>query len=251
MVTTITRPDSGKILFKGEPLHADHAFAMGYMPEERGLYKKMSVLNQLLFFAELKGMKARDAKQEAMKWLKRLDMESWAGKKLEELSKGMAQKVQFLCTILHRPDFIILDEPFSGFDPVNADLVKDLIIEMNKNGATILFSTHRMDNVEELCNQICIINHGKVALNGEAGSLRRSMFKNRYKVGYLGEPTFSGDSFVPEKSEKTPDGRTIFTFHTENDTANLLDYCRNSGNVVLFKEDLPSIHQIFVDTVKS
>jgi ABC-2 type transport system ATP-binding protein len=152
MVTTISRPDSGKILYKGQALNQNDALKMGYMPEERGLYKKMSVIDQLLFFAEIKGMSRTDAKQEAVKWLTRLEMQTWAGKKLEELSKGMAQKVQFLCTIIHRPEFIILDEPFSGFDPVNADLIKDLIIELRNNGATILFSTHRMDNVEELCD---------------------------------------------------------------------------------------------------
>lgn len=253
MVTTITRPDSGHILFNGEALQQEHAFKMGYMPEERGLYKKMSVIDQLIFFAELKGMKPSLAREEAMQWLKRLEMHTWAGKKLEELSKGMAQKVQFLCTIIHKPEFIILDEPFSGFDPVNADLVKDLIIELNQKGATILFSTHRMDNVEELCSHLCIINHGKVVLNGESGNLRRSMFRNRYKAGYLTEQSFDNSDFQPEFSEKTADGRYIYTFEAADDSRReaLLKTCSGKGGLVLFSEDIPTIHQIFVDTVTS
>lgn len=253
MVTTITRPDSGRILFQGEPLQQEHAFRMGYMPEERGLYKKMSVMDQLLFFAELKGMKPSAARQEANVWLKRLEMATWAGKKLEELSKGMAQKVQFLCTIIHKPEFIILDEPFSGFDPVNADLVKELIIELNRNGATILFSTHRMDNVEELCSHLCIINKGRVVLNGESGNLRRSMFKNMYKAGYLSEQTFTNGNFTPSATEKTTDGRFLYTFGPLEDGGRelLLQQCAAQGGLVYFSEDIPTIHQIFVDTVKA
>lgn len=253
MVTSITKPDSGMLKFNNEPLVQEHAFKMGYMPEERGLYKKMSVIDQLLFFAEIKGMPRSEARIEAIKWLKRLDMATWANKKLEELSKGMAQKVQFLCTIIHKPDFIILDEPFSGFDPVNADLIKDLIIELNKGGASILFSTHRMDNVEELCSHLCIINHGKVVLNGESGNLRRSMFKNEYKVGYLTATDFSNDPYKPIKMDHTVDGRYIYSFEapTESDREQLLQFCAKKGGLVLFAEDLPTIHQIFVDTVKS
>lgn len=252
MITSITRPDSGTMIFKGEKLTQEHAFRMGYMPEERGLYKKMSVIDQLLFFAEIKGMKRAHAREEAVKWLKRLDMGGWAPKKLEELSKGMAQKVQFLCTILHKPEFIILDEPFSGFDPVNADLIKELIIELNANGSSILFSTHRMDNVEELCSDICIIHKGKVALNGEAGTLRRKMFKNRYQAGYLQPAEFSGN-YLPERTEQTKDGRIIYTFHLEDSLQRnaLLENCAKAGELVLFREDLPGIHQIFVETVKN
>jgi ABC-2 type transport system ATP-binding protein len=253
MITTITRPDSGSIKFRGQKLHEEHALQMGYMPEERGLYKKMSVLDQMLFFAEIKGMKRSDARVEAVKWLTRLDMKTWAGKKLEELSKGMAQKVQFLCTIVHRPEFIILDEPFSGFDPVNADLIKDLILELHSNGATILFSTHRMDNVEELCEYLCIINHGKMVLNGESGNIRRRMFHNQYEAGYLEEKNFDTDGNKPVQSIKTQDGRFIYTFalpESGNREA-LLQHCVSKGGLVLFSEDLPTIHQIFVDTVKN
>lgn len=252
MVTTISRPDSGEILFKGEKLKEEDALYMGYMPEERGLYKKMTVIDQLLFFAEIKGVSRTRAKGEALQWLKRLEMDTWAGKKLEELSKGMAQKVQFLCTIIHRPEFIILDEPFSGFDPVNADLIKDLILELHADGASILFSTHRMDNVEELCNELCIINHGKVVLHGDSGTIRRRMFAQKYKAGYLDKKDFSQAIFSPISVEKTPDGRIIYTFAAQtNEREQLLAQCAAAGGMVLFTEDLPTIHQIFVDTVKS
>lgn len=253
MITTITRPDSGQILFRGEPLNELHAARMGYMPEERGLYKKMSVLDQLLFFAEIKGMSANAARDNAHYWLERMQMQSWTKKKLEELSKGMAQKVQFLCTIIHNPEFIILDEPFSGFDPVNADLIKDLIIELNQKGATILFSTHRMDNVEELCDYLCIINHGQLKLNGEAGTMRRRMFKNEYEAGYLEERNFENAKFKPQSSVKTIDGRNIYTFKLSDvsDREELLKQCASQPGMVHFSEALPSIHQIFVDTVKN
>lgn len=252
MATTISRPDSGTILFKGHQLTEDHARKMGYMPEERGLYKKMTVLDQLIFFAEIKGMKKSHAKEQAVYWLNRLDMGTWVNKKLEELSKGMAQKVQFLCTIIHQPEFIILDEPFSGFDPVNADLIKDLILELKQNGATILFSTHRMDNVEELCEHICIINHGKVVLNGNSGTMRRDMFKNNYKVGFLNKTSFSNANFQPIQEEILPDGRVIYTFHASDSQRDLLlQACVEKGGMVLFAEDLPTIHQIFVETVTS
>lgn len=251
MITTITRPDEGEIRYMGNPLQETDAAGMGYMPEERGLYKKMSVMDQLLFFAEIKGIRPAVAKEDAMKWLKRLEMESWAGKKLEELSKGMAQKVQFLCTIIHNPNLIILDEPFSGFDPVNADLIKDLILELNKNGATILFSTHRMDNVEELCDRICIINHGEVKLEGDAGTLRRSKFRNEYEAAWLIEPNLSSLTIKPENTIKTADGRWLsrFRLQSESERNNLLTQCAALPELVYFSELLPTIHQIFVDTV--
>jgi len=253
MLTTITKPDTGLILFKGEPLQENHASRMGYMPEERGLYKKMSVLDQLLFFAEIKGVKPQQAKITAKKWLARLDMQTWENKKIEELSKGMAQKVQFLTTIIHNPEFIILDEPFSGFDPVNADLIKDLILELNKNGATLLFSTHRMDNVEELCDYLCIVDHGQVKLNGEAGGLRRKMFKNQYEVGYLKSVSFLEDYLQPISSVQTADGRNIYTFQLQNssEVEILLSLATKKGDLIHFSEALPTIHQIFVDTIKN
>ncbi len=252
MATTITRPDSGTLLFDGQPLHESHALQMGYMPEERGLYKKMSVLDQLVFFAEIKGMPHAIARQEAIKWLKRLDMATWAGKKLEELSKGMAQKVQFLCTIIHKPKLIILDEPFSGFDPVNADLIKDLIQELHRDGATILFSTHRMDNVEELCEHLCIIHKGKVALHGDADSIRRQHFSNVYSIEFQNKVSFSNDRFRIVSEGNSAENRYHYSIETpiENREA-LVQYAASLGGLTAFSEELPTIHQIFVNTVTS
>lgn len=250
MATTITRPDSGTLLFDGQPLHEAHALQMGYMPEERGLYKKMSVLDQLVFFAEIKGMPHATARQEAIKWLKRLDMATWAGKKLEELSKGMAQKVQFLCTIIHKPQFIILDEPFSGFDPVNADLIKDLIQELHRDGATILFSTHRMDNVEELCEHLCIIHRGKVALHGDADSIRRRHFSNVYSIEFSNKVAFNNDLFKIVSEGPSAENRYHYSIHSEAENREaLVQYAATLGGLTAFGEDLPTIHQIFVNTV--
>lgn len=251
MITTITRPDSGEIFFNGEPLRAEHAARMGYMPEERGLYKKMSVIDQLLFFAEIKGLSGTAAKQEAAYWLDRMGIGSWAGKKLEELSKGMAQKVQFLCTIMHKPELVILDEPFSGFDPVNADLVKELIQELNSNGTTILFSTHRMDNVEELCSHICIINKGHKALDGPAGGIRRRMFRQEYEAGFMEPRSFDGAPFTPVSYSETSDGRHMYIFKLdqEEQVPALLACCTSRGGMVHFTECLPTMHEIFVNTV--
>jgi ABC-2 type transport system ATP-binding protein len=253
MITTITRPDSGQILYKGKPLVGDDAAHMGYMPEERGLYKKMTVLDQLLFFAEIKGLKGSAAKDNAHYWMKRLQIQDWAGKKLEELSKGMAQKVQLLCTIMHKPELIILDEPFSGFDPINADLVKDIIVELNRNGATILFSTHRMDNVEELCSHLAIIGKGKKVLDGESGGLRRRMFQNQYELGYLAEVDFSDSPYAQSSKTQTSDGRFIYRFDltAEESVSNLLQFGLQKGNFIHFTEALPTIHQIFVNTIKN
>ncbi len=176
MLATVTSPDRGEILLNGEPLTYKHVPLIGYMPEERGLYRKMSVVDQLLYFAELKGLSRSMAKIHVKKWLQRLDIIHWADKKMEELSKGMAQKIQFISTILHEPKFLILDEPFSGFDPVNADMVKDLIIELKNAGTTILFSTHRMDNVEELCHRLAIIHEGHKVLDGSISEVRQQPF---------------------------------------------------------------------------
>jgi ABC-2 type transport system ATP-binding protein len=253
MMTTITEPDSGTITYKGEALSENHAAKMGYMPEERGLYKRMNVIDQLLFFAEIKGVPKAIAIENAKKWLARMDMQTWERKKVEELSKGMAQKVQFLCTVIHNPEFIILDEPFSGFDPVNADLIKDIILELNQQGATILFSTHRMDNVEELCDYLCIINHGKMQLDGEAGTLRRKMFQQKYEAGYLEKKNFTEDKYKPINEIKSIDGRFMYQFQLNATELpeTLLQQCVNKTGLVYFSENLPSIHQIFVETVKN
>lgn len=253
MITTISEPDSGTILFNGSKLSAAHSALMGYMPEERGLYKKMNVFNQLLFFAEIRNVPKAEAEKRIKYWVERLQMQDWTKKKLEELSKGMAQKVQFLSTILHEPQLIVLDEPFSGFDPINADLIKDLIIELKERGATIIFSTHRMDNVEELCDDICIIHKSKVALNGKSGELRRKLFENEFDLGFLENESFNSTELQPIQHWTTPDGRFFYRFkiHNPEERKQLHSMIYSRPNIVHFGENLPSIHDIFVKTVQN
>ena len=253
MLATVTKADKGKILFHNEPLSTKHIPFIGYMPEERGLYRKMTVVDQLLYFAELKGVKRSDAKQEVKHWMNKLDIVEWADKKMEELSKGMAQKIQFVSTILHKPTFLILDEPFSGFDPVNADMVKDLIIDMKNQGTTILFSTHRMDNVEELCDQIAIIHQGKMILDGEIQSVRRSFFKNEYDLTFSSSDVSIPSHFNLANPVKTSTNRSEYRIQlTESQSPQeLLDFAYNTKSLIGFQEFVPSIHQIFVNQVST
>src|SRR5690606_5931624 len=167
IINQITAPDSGEVIFDGEKLNSEHIGRIGYLPEERGLYKKMEIGEQMLYLAQLKGLKRADAIQKIKYWFQKMEMETWWNKKIEELSKGMQQKVQFVATVIHQPDLIILDEPFSGFDPINANIIKEEILALNRNGATIIFSTHRMESVEELCDSIILINKSKKILDGK------------------------------------------------------------------------------------
>jgi ABC-2 type transport system ATP-binding protein len=251
MLSTITQPDSGEILFNDEALKERHAHQMGYMPEERGLYKKMTVADQLLFFAELRGLSTKDAKASVKRWLHRLDMMDWARKKVEEISKGMAQKVQFVSCVLHNPQLLILDEPFSGFDPVNADLIKDLIIELKNQGTSVIFSTHRMDNVESLCDHLAIIHQGEKVLDGSVSEIRRNHFTGMFDVGYHGEVDWLEAKVKPVSVEHHSDGKVMYRFQTGQDfgPADLLSVAMAKGGLVHYSEHIPSIHEIFVNTV--
>lgn len=182
IINQITGPDSGEIIFDGEPLAPKHIGRIGYLPEERGLYKKMKIGEQMLYLAQLKGLNKKEATDRINYWFEKLDILSWWDKRVEDLSKGMQQKVQFIATVLHQPDLIILDEPFSGFDPVNANLIKDEIIELNKKGATIIFSTHRMESVEELCDHIALINRSKKILDGNIKDIKNKYKNQTYKI---------------------------------------------------------------------
>jgi ABC-2 type transport system ATP-binding protein len=182
IINQITGPDSGEIIFDGEPLAPKHIGRIGYLPEERGLYKKMKIGEQMLYLAQLKGLNKKEATDRINYWFEKLDILSWWDKRVEDLSKGMQQKVQFIATVLHQPDLIILDEPFSGFDPVNANLIKDEIIELNKKGATIIFSTHRMESVEELCDHIALINRSKKILDGNINDIKNKYKNQTYKI---------------------------------------------------------------------
>jgi ABC-2 type transport system ATP-binding protein len=193
MVMQILLPDSGTIEIFEKPLKPSLTDRIGYMPEERGLYKKMKTVDVVAFFGEIKGMRRADALREARLWLRKLDLAEWAEKKVEELSKGMQQKVQFICTILHKPELLILDEPFTGLDPVNVNLLKDVMLELKNSGTTIIFSTHQMEQVEKLCDAICLINKGEAVLDGLLSDVKAKFGKGRVQMQYEGKADFLGD----------------------------------------------------------
>jgi len=250
MLATVTTPDRGDIFIQGESLSSKHVPLIGYMPEERGLYRKMSVVDQLLYFAELKGLSRSKAKENVKKWLHQLDIVHWADKKMEELSKGMAQKIQFISTILHEPKFLILDEPFSGFDPVNADMVKDLIIKLKNEGTTILFSTHRMDNVEELCDRLAIIHEGRKVLDGTIEEVRRNHFKNEYDLNFS-EPISIPEDIKFRNLEQSKSFSIRVTLNNEESYQDLLDWAYKTKKLKAFGEYLPTMHEIFVNKVSN
>lgn len=250
MLSTITQPDQGTIYLNGEPLTSKHIQLIGYMPEERGLYKKMNVVDQLLFFAELKGFTKQQAKDEVKYWMTKLDILDWANKKMEELSKGMAQKIQFISTILHKPKLLILDEPFSGFDPVNADMVKNLILDLKNSGTTILFSTHRMDNVEELCNKLAIIHKGEKILEGEIHPIRKQFFKHQYIVEFENQPNKEIPyTIIQNQVNHSGNWEVIVQSDNNQPTSEILKYFAQNHDIIGFRENLPTIHQIFVNLV--
>lgn len=187
LITQITGPDEGTILFRGQPLSPRHLIRMGYLPEERGLYRKMEVGEQAMYLARLKGLSRQDALKRLKFWFEKFSIQAWWNKKVEELSKGMAQKVQFITTVLHEPEFVILDEPFTGFDPINAELVKNELLDLRRNGTTIVLSTHRMESVEELCTHIALINRSKVILDGSVKAIRQRFRTHAYRIRFSGE----------------------------------------------------------------
>lgn len=233
IINRITHADSGEVLMRGRLMTDDDVRHIGYMPEERGLYKKMKVRDQILYLAQLRGMSKGDALKSMDEWLQRFNLTEWADKKLEQLSKGMAQKVQFITTVIHRPPLMIFDEPFSGFDPVNADLLKQQILRLRDEGAAILFSTHNMSSVEEVCQEITLINHAKAVLQGKVSEVRQ-----RFKKNILEVTTADGAAFNYNLKE----GETM-----RDAIASLNEQYELTG----FREILPSMHEVFVETVKS
>lgn len=252
IVNQITAPDQGEIYFNGEKLNQSHIERIGYLPEERGLYKKMEIGEQMIYLARLKGLSRAEAQKRLKFWFEKLGMETWWKKKIEELSKGMQQKAQFVATVLHEPDLIILDEPFSGFDPVNAELIKDEILELNKKGATILFSTHRMESVEELCDAIALINLSHKILDGKVKNIRNSYRNETYLVEYAGEPiTFNGTQPFEVVDQTPGDDSHIIKIkltngHNSND---VLQYLIPKARVNMLQEVIPSMHEIFIEKV--
>lgn len=249
IITTILTADSGRVLFNGQPLTEMHSEQMGYMPEERGLYKKMKVWEQLVYLAQLKGMNGRDAKRSVFEWMEKFNIKDWWNKKVEELSKGMSQKVQFIATVIHKPQLIILDEPFSGLDPINSNLIKDEIEELRKNGATIIFSTHRMEQVEEICENIILINKGKVILNGGVSNIRRQFRKNEFSIHYEGhKPQLSQQQF-PLIREM--DHEMVVKIEDHFSSTDLMRELVNQQiQVKSFNELLPSLNEIFITQVE-
>lgn len=254
IINQITQADSGEIQINGEKLNPNHIKNIGYMPEERGLYKNMTVGDQLLYFGELKGMSKNDALAEAKKWFDKLHIDQWWKKKLSELSKGMAQKIQFVVTVLHRPHLLILDEPFSGFDPVNANLIKDQIIELKNNGTTIILSTHRMESVEEMCDYVALINNSKKIIDGRVFDVREKFKKNIFGI------TLSdvNDSHLESFKNKygifniTNENNLVsFDLKNETDQNNILLDLVNVGKVRAFEERIPSMNEVFINAVSN
>lgn len=253
MINQIIRPDEGKIFFEGQELCPNQVSRVGYLPEERGLYKRMSVGEVILYLAGLKGLKLSQAKKNMDYWLEKFDINDWRNKKVEQLSKGMQQKVQFITTVIHSPQLLIFDEPFSGFDPLNADLLKKEILSLKDNGCTILFSTHNMESVEEICEDIVLISKGKNILQGSINEIKQRFKKNLFLL-----------SCSAEIDEILPDEITILSKNKPEDS--LFDYClqipegRNSemlsrvlgvARILSYREILPSMNEIFIQTVNS
>lgn len=256
IINQITLPDSGSVVLDGEPLQPKHVHEIGYMPEERGLYKTMKVGEQCLYLAQLKGMSKNDAKTQLKYWFEKFEITSWWDKKIQELSKGMAQKVQFIVTVLHQPKLLILDEPFSGFDPVNANLIKDEIIALNRQGTSIIFSTHRMESVEEMCDYIALIHRSNKLIEGKLSEVKKQYRTHSYDVGIL---TDNVEGVWHDLSQKfilkTTDFKSLnqelkLEIQLGNHSANeLLHTLMQRGQVTHFAEKIPTVNDIFIQTV--
>lgn len=252
IINQITQADSGEVFINGQRLNPDHIRQIGYMPEERGLYKNMSVGDQILYFGELKGMSKNDALNQAKYWFEQLQIDQWWKKKLSELSKGMAQKIQFVVTVLHRPKLLILDEPFSGFDPVNANLIKDQILNLKKNGTTIILSTHRMESVEEMCDSVALIDHAKKVLDGKVFDVREQFKKNIFGVTLSEVNAESLENFRSqfEVNNFTERNNLIsFDLKTANEQHLLLNELMKVGKIRTFDEKIPSMNEVFINAV--
>ncbi|HWB62060.1 MAG TPA: ATP-binding cassette domain-containing protein [Chitinophagales bacterium] len=250
MITRILYPDTGQILFNGAPLSDNHTSLIGYMPEERGLYKKMKVGDHLIYLGRLKGLSRQQAKENVMQWLKKFEIESWYNKNIEELSKGMSQKVQFIATVLHNPELLILDEPFSGLDPINSKLIEEEIHAMSTQGKTIIFSTHRMEQVEEICDHIVLVNKGKKILEGGVKELKQHFKENKFKVAFNGE--IKNGLLDKLNVVENANGEVVVKFDAEHRGNELLKlFVENGVEVTSFNEELPSINEIFIRQVQS
>lgn len=256
IINHITAPDSGQVLFDGHQLTQNDVVNIGYLPEERGLYKKMKVGDQALFFARLKGLSKADATARIKEWFERLEIADWWNKKVEELSKGMAQKVQFIVTVLHQPKLLIFDEPFSGFDPINANILKQEILRLRTEGATVIFSTHNMSSVEALCDDITLINNSRNILTGNVEEIRSRLGRGRYKITFEGDPqallAALGDNLAEHSDEIISDRENSMILRVNPDFSrrDLLRTATEAVDVTSFGSALPSMDEIFISTVQ-
>ena len=259
IINQITMPDTGSVLLDDEPLQPHHIKDIGYLPEERGLYKTMKVGEQVLYLAQLKGLSKAEAKKRLKYWFEKLEIGDWWNKKIQELSKGMAQKIQFVVTVLHQPKLLIFDEPFSGFDPINANLIKDEILQLREEGATVIFSTHRMESVEELCDDIALIHESNKILEGKLTDIKRQYKTNTFEVGLLTNNEEQLTKIIKDKFTVSPavykslnDELKLNIRLKENESSNdLLAFLTSNAQVNHFNELVPTVNDIFIQTVKN
>jgi ABC-2 type transport system ATP-binding protein len=254
IITRITGPDEGRVLLNGHPMTDGDVAHMGYLPEERGLYKKMKVGEQALYLAQLKGMKKAEAQRRLKEWFERWDMAAWWNRKVEELSKGMAQKVQFITTVLHEPQLLILDEPFSGFDPINAELIRSEILRLRDAGVTIMLSTHSMASVEELCDNIGLIHRSELMLHGNVNTIRRQYATNTYRVDYVGSRVALANSLsfigeLKQADERNGRGTALITLGKGSTPNDLLRQLLPAVEIHGMREEIPGMHDIFIRVV--
>lgn len=255
IINRITAPDSGQVLFDGRPFEVKDIARIGYLPEERGLYRKMKVGEQALYLARLKGIDKKTARERLAVWFQKFEIESWWNRKVEELSKGMQQKVQFICTVIHDPDLLIFDEPFSGFDPINADLLKNEILEMKQRGKTIIFSTHNMQSVEEICDDIALVNKGKIVLQGGVNEVRARFYKGIVAITFLVDTPLTPEELAPFNVVENhfEGGRQSLRVAQDSslrvrEVPNLLP---ERASLVTLEAEMPSMNDIFIHTIKS
>ena len=253
IINRITAPDEGSVSFDGRPSQPADIFRIGYLPEERGLYKKMKVGEQAIYFAQLKGLSYHDARKELNKWFEKFEIMAWWNKKMEELSKGMQQKIQFIITVVHQPDLLIFDEPFSGFDPINAELLKNEMLALKKAGHTLIFSTHNMASVEEICDEIALINQSKVVLDGNVHEIRNRFKANIFRLILTNEQIDPVDGLFSILSIEKTGNYTEARIQKEAGISNsaLLSALAHRYDIHSFVEELPSMHDVFIQTVKS
>lgn len=254
IVNQITGPDAGELYFKGQKLKPDDVFNIGYLPEERGLYRKMKVGEQVVYLARLKGLSKQDALKRSKYWFEKFQIEAWWGKKVEELSKGMQQKIQFITTVLHEPELLIFDEPFSGFDPINANLLKKEVLELRNKGATVIFSTHNMGSVEELCSHISLINRSQIILQGDIQSIRQQYKNNTFRVVFHDDPgkltNGLNKAFELQEIQEKSRGHEAIIRISEGSSNDLLKHLITLVHVTAFQEMVPSMNDIFIQVVE-